>query len=238
MGFHVENLIYYLTRTFAYSLHREKQILAGNWPYQNTMKKRCKVRETDNSISFSGVALTRPSAPEQESQSLGALGVPHGHALLGGLLAGKQQQGPNISMNNCDNFPLLQDPAILAVGRPAGEDWPWGADQCQHQYHISNCMKQWETPRYVCTSGAQIPSTSNLAGVPHDGAWYNGDHAPVNNLSDSSYLVGLAERDRGCSRGTQNPNSVISITHHSKPDLVLGRVGGRGCAGGTVGSSR
>ena len=50
-------------------------------------------------------------------------------------------------------------------------------------------------------------------------------------------MVGLAERDGGCSRGTQNPNSIISITHHSKPDLVLGRVGGRGCAGGAVGSS-
>ena len=92
-------------------------------------------------------------------------------------------------------------------------------------------------PKYVCTSGAQIPSTSNLAGAPHDGAWNNGDHDQVTNESDSSNMVGLAERDGSCSRGTQNPYSIVSINHRSKPDQVLGRVGGRGCAGGAVGSS-
>ena len=54
---------------------------------------------------------------------------------------------------------------------------------------------------------------------------------------DSSYMVGLAERDEGRYRCTQNPYSIISITHHGKPDLVLGSVGGCGYAGGAVGSS-
>ena len=76
----VTDIVLYMTRTFAYGVHKRKLILMGLWPYDSNNQKRQKNLNKNNPICVAGVPhrADRPGASQP-----GVTGLPHSSASPG-----------------------------------------------------------------------------------------------------------------------------------------------------------
>ena len=57
-GMPVLDIVYYMTRTYVYGLHRKKLILTGKWPYSTKDLNYCNLNEQTYSQNVSGAVTT------------------------------------------------------------------------------------------------------------------------------------------------------------------------------------
>ena len=62
-GMLVLNIVYYMTRTYVYGLHRKKLILTGKWPYSDRDPNYCNLNRQTYSQNVSGAVPTTNDVP-------------------------------------------------------------------------------------------------------------------------------------------------------------------------------
>ena len=179
----VLDLVFYMTMSLAYGLHRKKLILTGRWPYA-TKNENCKYNNFDkiNCLTVAGTSDTDKADQEEPVPSIDAtnwVASPgDDHAMLGSSCYGEVPSliDENTSLGGSINIPfyppnksMLQEPVILATVGPEQGGQPGCAGLAATLDHLAGVVDGSCVERSILTNHGDpltcVSSDSPLASV-------------------------------------------------------------------------
>ena len=148
-GPQVLDMVFYLTRTFAYALHRKKLILIGKWPYATKNEDKNNVPDKINPCFIAGkstVVQTSDVHTTEQTLPLARQGVPG----VPGVSTTTAAQQADLALHTSGHGQFLTNSQPCLVHKPGGLfDPPVAPRECDgggvadsEHLHISNCRAE------------------------------------------------------------------------------------------------